>query len=480
MENLKISLRLNSPLRIDRFSTIDSILCALYVAKRNDGQPLSREDLVNLPFMAKSADGYCGSIWFVPESERISLENRAIVKKPEYDYLNEHRAKPKNYSEGSGEFKCYNIWFETLTVKEIYFYARGDKTEIEELLSALKYVGKKTSIGLGEVESFKVEVIEQDKSLFLDEAQTIPSRPLSVKNFNIKSDRVAFYRAQVPYWDKALEACYLPCASLSEKDHAISGNKLSNEKASFLSACKFVFDELSSDTTHWRDSGLEEFMAKGDEIIDNNTTLRCAFTGEILPKGIKYANLEKTLGETFTDYAFVENTGFISEPVIWTLRNGVNSREKKLTLGFHLVDNTGIVYVMGANKSKTISKAIREARTPFNFCIKTTANNQHTVFKSKNSISPELIACQYGNETYYFGITEAEECLKEAEELIKKYPVYKNQLIQSPQVSGPMLPLKKEARAMGGELLDALSNFYKKYDKNVRAGAFLLTVGVGK
>ena len=140
-----------------------------------------------------------------------------------------------------------------------------------------------------------------------------------------------------------------------------------------------------------------------------------------------------------------------------------------------MVDKNGITYVMGKNKTKSIEQAIKDASLPFNLALKTTPNNQHVVFKSNLTLSKDLIACQYGSETYYFGYEEAKECLKRVNEIIKDYPITKSHLIPNPQIDAPFISLKKDARNKDTILL--ISDFYKQYSKDVRVGAYILTIG---
>ena len=246
MENLKISFFLNSPLLIGRFSTIDSILVNLYV-KRHFGKNIEIEKLYDFDFIEKYKDGYCGSIWFVEESDQVSLENRCIVKKPEYEYLNENRANKIEYSMGSGEFKAYNIWNELLKTPKIYFYVRGKKEIIEDLLQDLKFIGKKTAIGYGQVSSFLVETIPEDKSVFL--AKNTPARPISVKNYpSLENARIIYYNSKVPYWANwSKEACYMPNSSLIETIYPGKERPSINEKylSKYHSAINFVYDVLN-------------------------------------------------------------------------------------------------------------------------------------------------------------------------------------------------------------------------------------------
>jgi hypothetical protein len=475
MENLKISFFLNSPLLIGRFSTIDSILVNLYV-KRHFGKNIEIEKLYDFDFIEKYKDGYCGSIWFVEENDQVSLENRCIVKKPEYEYLNENRANKIEYSMGSGEFKAYNIWNELLKTPKIYFYVRGKREIIEDLLQDLKFIGKKTAIGYGQVSSFLVETIPEDKSVFL--AKNTPARPISVKNYpSLENARIIYYNSKVPYWANwSKEACYMPNSSLTETIYPGKERPSIDEKylSKYHSAINFVYDVLHEDKNNWQEIDLKEKATAKDLIVDGQDHL-CAFSGEQSKEGILCKSIEKTLGSTFTDYAFLNKSKFVSKQTFWTLQCGVNSRVGKKSLGFHVVDKNGITYVMGKNKTKSIEQAIKDASLPFNLALKTTPNNQHVVFKSNLTLSKDLIACQYGSETYYFGYEEAKECLKRVNEIIKDYPITKSHLIPNPQIDAPFISLKKDARNKDTILL--ISDFYKQYSKDVRVGAYILTIG---
>ncbi|MFL1706728.1 hypothetical protein ACHJH3_06950 [Campylobacter sp. MOP7] len=477
MKNLKISFRLESPLLINRFSTIDSILIHLYVQK-HFGKNIPMEQLHDFDFLEKYADGYSGSIWYVKDSDPVLLENRSIVKKPEYEYLNAHRDNKIEYSMSSGEFKAYNLWFEVINVPEVYFYARGKKEIIEDLLKNLHFLGKKSAAGFGKISSYKIEVIEDDKSVFL--APNSPSRPISTKNHKINNSRIAYYNPRVPYWSNwTMESCYLPNSSLVEQPEIKTGCKEQVEDKyikKYHSAINFVFDVLHKDKAHWQEIDIQTKALRADKILEDSETKHlCAFSGEEANSGILCKDINKTLGPTFTDYPSINPSRFISKQAFWTLQCGVNSRVGKNSLGFHLIDKSGIIYVMGKNKTKTIAAAIKEADLPFNLALKTTANNQHVVFKSKLTISKDLIACQYGNETYYFGLDEALECIKRVDEMVEKYPITKTHLIPSPQVSGTFAKLRQEAQ--NNEVIAAVSDFYKQYSKDVRAGAFLLGIG---
>jgi len=59
--------------------------------------------------------------------------------------------------------------------------------------------------------------------------------------------------------------------------------------------------------------------------------------------------------------------------------------------------------------------------------------------------------------------------------MIKNHPITKSHLIPNPQIDSPFINLKKEAK--NEETIQAISDFYKQYSKDVRVGAYILTIG---
>lgn len=64
-----------------------------------------------------------------------------------------------------GFFKSYHSTIQCFSAREITFYARGNKEEIERLLQYIKFIGKKSSQGFGKIKYWKVTTIENDRSL---------------------------------------------------------------------------------------------------------------------------------------------------------------------------------------------------------------------------------------------------------------------------------------------------------------------------
>lgn len=472
MENLKISFNISSPLLINRYTTIDSILLYHYFKLNNsDGT----KSAVECDFIAKEHNTLSGSVWFVEDETILALYPSYITKKTEFNYLNENRKKIINYEEGKGNFKNFLIWSELLIVPKIYFYIRGNKEKIEEILKNVSFIGKKQSIGYGKVESYKIEVVKDDKGFKLDNSTA--SKPLPL-DFKLSSNKVAYWNRQPPYWDKTrLEPCYMPNNALIETLN--KAQKQDNYKKEYISATVFTYSILG-DNKEWRAYKVDDInhpknkvSAKVDIVTNEEHT--CAMCGTKAKRGKKGKKhkLKDVLSDTFNDFAYLDSNNFICEACLWSLENGFTASGKP-TLGFHFIDENGISFVMGKNKTKTAKEVLKEAKIPFSFCFKTTANNQHTVFKSKLTISKDLTVVQYGDETVYFNLDEVNECISEMQRIVKDYPLKKNHLLPNPQVSDKShSKLSNEAKKIE-DIYKILSNFFKKYDRGTRIGAYIM------
>lgn len=471
MENLKISFDINSPLLLDRFTTIDSILLRQYFL---DNDSDGNIDALDCKFIEQKNKTLSGSIWFVDEDEMVYYNSDYITKKTEHQFLNDNRKKKKKYQKGSGNFKNFLIYYNFLIVKRIYFYISGDYETISKLAKKIKYIGKKSSIGFGEVKSVKIEKIEVNKGFLLD-AKT-PSRPLPL-SFDLKNNKIAYWNATPPYHEKFRhEVCYMPMSPLIEtlynKDTIC---KMKNSK--YIGSCEFMYN-LLGENKDWRPYKVDDELLdepkknKKFQIVVNEENI-CAFDGVKSERG-KKGNLKSMLSNNFNDFMYCDrkHNNFISEATLWVIKNGATGGGKPV-LGFHVADEDGITFIRGKNKSSTISDALSKAKVPFNFAIKTTANNQHVVFKSKLSLSKECIAMQYGNDTFYFDIDEAKKCANEAQEILKQYPLTISILIASPDISRSSTRLSKKAKE-SENIYKIISDFYKKYDKNIRAGAYVM------
>jgi len=474
MENLKIIFNLDAPLLMNRYTTIDSILLYHYFKKNKSN---GDRDALECDFIAQENGTLSGSIWFIDKNTTISFQPAYITKKPEFNYMNKHRKKPIKYNGGSGNFKNFLIWNELMIVPDIYFYIRGDKEKIEEILKSVAFIGKKASIGYGKVKSFEIEVIDEDKGFKLD--NSTPSKPLPL-DFNLSCNKVAYWDKKPPYWDKTrLEPCYMPNNALIEQLNKPQKQEDYSKYKEYLSPTVFTYSILGNNKD-WRPYKVDDKSHPKNKPSKNVETVTdteyiCSMCGTRAKRGKRGLKnrLKDILPSTFNDFAFLDHNNFICEACLWSLKNGATGKGKPV-LGFHLLDKNGIKFVMGKNKSLSAKEALDKAEVPFNMCFKTTANNQHTVFKSRMTISNDLTVIQYGDETVYFNLDEVKECIEEMERLTNELPIKKSHLLPNPQVSDKSHPRLSNKAKETENIYSKISDFFKKYDRGTRIGAYII------
>lgn len=117
-----------------------------------------------------------------------------------------------------GYYKDFLINLPAVYTKSITFYTNADKLELERLLSHLKNIGKKTSIGGGKIKKIEIKETDADYSFYKDGevmrciptkyAKKIPLKPGT--SFSIQS-----YKP--PYWDNTYKTmCLTPPNQLKE------------------------------------------------------------------------------------------------------------------------------------------------------------------------------------------------------------------------------------------------------------------------
>ena len=115
-------------------------------------------------------------------------------------------------SDSVGLYRAYRNPQLIRTVKDgiLTFYAVGKKDKIEELLSLMIGVGKKTAMGFGIVDRWDVEEIEEDYTTEHPEYGLM--RPIEVeKSEKVYDYPIMQYAVKPPYWKpKNMRLCYVP------------------------------------------------------------------------------------------------------------------------------------------------------------------------------------------------------------------------------------------------------------------------------
>lgn len=202
---LKITFLLENDAMIGD-SPVDSIFAKLYIERLKQNGLFDGNYDVSLPFL-KETDGIYHASKLYYHIKHIS--NSFISKKFELDMYRKYGDKPDLKSvenAASGPFKSYLVNSEVKNIDSAWCFVYGAPDEICSLLSNLKHLGKKSSIGFGKISKIIVEETEQDMSILNEKGQLMrhlpESHPLVPKSGNNKK---AFMQPTFPYWKRGSE-----------------------------------------------------------------------------------------------------------------------------------------------------------------------------------------------------------------------------------------------------------------------------------
>lgn len=219
-KNLKITAKMGSPIAITENINLDTLIllgalkCKLeeefYYRQDNIYCSIEEAKEILSPILDMELDVFCASYGFGNSKEFVTRWSKRFCNKN--DNLIMFTGKGKQRIEtGSGHFKNYHMPLIVRSFKEVIFYARGNKEEIEKALNYVYYIGKKSSQGYGEVREWIIEEIEENFSIldhFGKPMRNIPARLISNLDVSKKYEfkEMALYP---PYRRKEKELCII-------------------------------------------------------------------------------------------------------------------------------------------------------------------------------------------------------------------------------------------------------------------------------
>ena len=490
MQNLKITFHMgmpvtigdetvatSSPIILDRTTTIDGIILASYydyLKSKGKVLPFDKEhSTVN--FIEKKNGVFSGSIWYINKDADVSFDFETFVKKPEYRKI--HGAT-KKLVKTNKLFKAYLGTDETMIVDKLHFYIRAKKEIVENLLIGNVFaIGKKQSVGFGAVKSIEVEEIEDDKGFMLDERT--PSKPLPVKDFNVKTKKIAQMRRMPPYWlQEDLEPCYMPTTALYElSDDSASKDGFTYSIDKYIHNCNFLYENSKGKNIQFKDIPMDK-VAKVTSIrgaksswTAENPSKKCSVTNTVSKDGID-GNIRfvmTRLKSAFTDYDYFKNNDFLSKEALWCIENISE-------IAYSYVDKNVWLYLQGKNaedgtRYKDFLLNPKMMKPPFSINLKDTQNSQHVSFKGKVSVSNAYFIVQYGNTQLHIDNELLQEAISDIERIIADKKITKTHLCGIfDKNNSNHIPLKKENNSL--ENLKTILDFQKKYNSHIR---FLLS-----
>lgn len=218
MDNLLIVAALLSPVAGDMSLPIDGILLSL-ACRRAYGPPpplLPGERLPFDPAVCPLEIVHEGNDWFYAAS--FAMWNQ-YVEQPTYwnKRLDMQHAEAltdaKSINTAEGHYRGYHYRMQTRHASMVRWHVRGDKAVISELLEDATHIGKKPSMGYGEVASWSVSKVEPDWSIIGPEGfvtRAVPHSWAMQAGLPINS-QVGRRAIRPPYWDvQNLRLAYVP------------------------------------------------------------------------------------------------------------------------------------------------------------------------------------------------------------------------------------------------------------------------------
>jgi len=209
MKNLQVTIKLCSPAILAK-NPLDGLLANLFFARQKEAGTFNGDYQQELKFIERDPDGF----YHVssPIFKVKSINNTTIMKSfdsKEYRDLFPKAKPPKAITNlSSGAFKSHIVKLEQLNVDEVVFFVRGDIDVIVELLGNLRFLGKKSSLGFGEVEKIIIKKIKDDRSVVSNGVlmRQVPINSKWLDKVSNKEDLGAKIDAlSHPYWDKKRE-----------------------------------------------------------------------------------------------------------------------------------------------------------------------------------------------------------------------------------------------------------------------------------
>lgn len=168
-------------------------------------------DAVPIPIARKKVRGFPWSIplcsWpiFQQENDRHEFVNKRFSADPSLLAPGQRGV----FANNSGEFRSYRLPMRVRDCGRIVWFCMGRGAEIRRLLShersGVRYLGKKGSIGYGQVSGWTVEPVEEDWSWFAPSPGGIVLMRALPASAELPADLVGFRKwyggAVAPYWN---------------------------------------------------------------------------------------------------------------------------------------------------------------------------------------------------------------------------------------------------------------------------------------
>jgi hypothetical protein len=403
MKNLKVTIRLDRGVAsILSNNPLDGLLAHLYFQKLKREGNFNGDFAQDLPFLEKDEEGFYHISY--PEYRVEGIENRSLVKtfdiKTFEKRFEREKLKKMHRNSGSGPWRAHLTTMELSYVREMRFWLRGDRRVIEELLSTLTHIGKKTSNGLGAVSRIIIEETGRDESVVSPEGKLRRHVPANSR-YAPGAGALKYMPLTHPYWDQGREElCRIPEVERSVpllspgEDHpALDPQKMIAEKFGYKRNFHPITDKRKF---KW---------------VENNEKYRCRMCGRIHPEG--YLDPERKLigGNSNDLYTYVfPRSPFLCSYCQYNMGHYMRKLQKDLDrvygdMGGVIVTEKGVTEIntLANDKSELYDILLSPPKEPFILIGKEYAGTSlvNGTHRAKPTLDAALIAYNYGAMTYY-------------------------------------------------------------------------------
>jgi len=210
MQNLKITLKLSSHAAISD-NPLDGLLAKLWFEKLKKTDSFNGDYFQTLPFLELDKEGFYHISYPVYETKLLTNQeiHKAFMAKEFIKHYPYKKVTGTMFDVSRGKYKSYVSPFERQQIDDVVFYLRGDEKEIKDLLSNLKFIGKKSGYGWGKISTIEIKNIKEDCSVVKDGVlmRNIPKGSEYECKIDKNKCKTAYRLMQLthPYWDRGRE-----------------------------------------------------------------------------------------------------------------------------------------------------------------------------------------------------------------------------------------------------------------------------------
>ena len=202
-KNWKITAYLGSPLA-GKPPYLDALLVFkkahyLKIPRPNRTTPLADIPEVSIPVQRTGDLWHCSDPIYMADYDRHAHFTKRFETQVAVDYAASNKLRKINT--GAGEFKAYHLPIRERGITQVVWFVRGDRREINHLLSRITSIGKKISQGYGIVTRWEYDEMDNDHSISA-EGVLMKTVPAIAPYLSLNGYKRNYGAYKPPYWHR--------------------------------------------------------------------------------------------------------------------------------------------------------------------------------------------------------------------------------------------------------------------------------------